>query len=197
MKRNIMCGREETQAWWNKESQLNGLLEKCSFWHVLINSRSNKQPMRLLESLVYAIGDDEVLETYVEQDATIYDSLETRLGKKAQVVIFTPARVCVGVLDNPTNGDNVCVHVFRRSDIRRLSISVSRGAFSQDDSSINQCLCITVEYAGLTYPLIIGSLEPNRIGYDPGEALKRINHLIDLMIDDLNTSVSKQPDTLD
>lgn len=192
-----MCGKEETQAWRDKESQLNILLDECGFWHELINSGSDKQLMRLLESLVYAVGDDEVLETYVKQDATIYDSPKTLLGKRIQVVIFTQARVCVGVLDNPTNGNNVCVHVFRRSDIRRLSISVSRGAFSQDDSSVNQCLCITVEYDGLTDPLIIGSLEPNRIGYGPGNYLKRINHLIDLMIDDLNSSVSKQPDTLD
>lgn len=192
-----MCGREETQAWRNKESQLNHLLGECGLWRALFDSHSNKQLMRLLESLVYAIGDDEVLETYVEQDATISDSLETRLEKRIQVVIFTQARVCVGVLDNPTNGNNVCVHVFRRSNIRKLSISVSRGAFSQDDPSVNQCLRVTVEYAGLTDPLIIGSLEPSRIGYESGEFLKRINHLIDLMINDLNSSVSKQPDTLD
>lgn len=191
MKRNIMCGREKTKTWQGKENQLNSLLNECTFWCELINSDAKKQLMRLLESLVYAVGNDGVLETYVEQDATIPNGPESLLEKRMQVVVFTQKRVCVGVLDNPSDGSNVCVHVFRRSSIRKLSISVSRGAFSQNAPSGPQCLRITAEYDGLTDPLIIGSLESNRIGYKSADFLDRIQHLIHLMTDDLDSPVSK------
>lgn len=186
-----MCGREERTAWLDQEQQLNSSLRKGWFWRLLSSTDANKQLMRLLESLVYAVGDDEVLETYVEQDATIPNSPESLLEKRMQVVVFTQKRVCVGVLDNPSDGSNVCVHVFRRSNIRKLSISVSRGAFSQNAPSSPQCLRITAEYDGLTDPLIIGSLESNRIGYESADFLDRIQRLINLMTDDLDSPVSK------
>lgn len=187
-----MCGREERTAWLNQEKQLNSSLREGRFWSLLSNTDADKQLMRLLESLVYTVGDDKVLETYVEQDATISNDPENLLNKRMQVVVFTQTRVCVGVLDNPSDDSNVCAHVVRRSGIRGLSISASRGAFHETDlSSGPQRLRITAEYDGLTDPLIIGSLESNRIGYDFADSLDRIQHLINLMTDDLDSSVSK------
>lgn len=84
--------KNEPQEWVSRENALTRLLNQSYAWSELIGCGENgirEELLRLEESLVYAIGTDEILETVVEQDVDPYCKIEERLRNKLQVTVFT------------------------------------------------------------------------------------------------------------
>lgn len=74
--------------------------------------------LRLEESLVYAIGTDEILETVVEQNVDPYCKIEERLRNKLQVTVFTQKRVCIGTLEKSDESNSAWSRTLKRLSIK-------------------------------------------------------------------------------
>lgn len=180
------------------EKALDEDLRQNSDW-MLVNTASRSQQMALLRCLARAVGDEEIVTTFISQkksdDPGAIQGDDAYSNGALTVFVFTPTRLIVGEDLKPLESHNFyTVRSVKRSSLVGFAVSGSAKSFAnQRGYSMPEMYRVTVEYPSLNKPYEIGQTnwdKDRQNGYDVETYQSKTDAIVNLLIEDQGAAIA-------
>lgn len=171
-------------------SKINAELHKNSYWFDLVNEARHHERdsvfNRLLAAIAVSIGKDEILEVFVQHESVLDEQGNDNHEGELQITAFTKHCICIAALQSPLTATNPVVSVIKRNSVTKLGLLTDRPAFAPNGYASHYLITLTSD--ALDEPINIGGIEDNRNqNYDSETYKNKMNHIISLLMEDLNS----------